>query len=1395
MNCAKNLRSFVIPRIRNSEIPSWPLLAGFFTFLLGILPATQSLAQTIVNTNIIVNTTWADEIYHVRGTITLAPDTILQILPGTVVKFEDDAQLEIQGTLFIEGNEGSRVHLTSLADDNIAGDTGGDGPSVGRPGAWRGVRFEPGSDGSILSYCDIWFAGGGSDGLVSCYGASPTIRDCRLRAGTMGVRCENGATPSIERTIIDGCTNVPLAIDLASSPTLDSIVFGAEQDNGFDAIGLFGDLSREALIIPLLQVSIGSGDPVDISYLLMNTVMVDSFSTLEFEPGVVVKFMPGTAIVVVGRLVTQSNSQSRVVFTSLYDDQHGFPRDTQRNGNMTSPSAFDWEGIIASHGATLLLQDTDILYAGIGAVQLSGDGTNARVLGCKLAYSGSGLTARMGSIAVLTDSDIQGNTGAGIRYALGTGVSWSNLNVSGNGIAAIELLPGLIRTNYILAPRPIGSWSNPTYYLADETIDIAPDASLTISPGVTVKLGSGGAGFRVHGRLIASAPIENPIVFTSIHDDCPGFPQDTHSNGWITAPCPGDWGGIDFCRGDPGSVLDGCIIRFGGGNCIGAVQITGVDVDVRNCLFEYNMTAIGSEGDALSLVRDKRGLAITNVAFRDNILNFLTRIGGTLAEDGILENPGEISHLFLLDQDLIIPFDSHLDILPGVNIMAVNAGIDVFGSLTWSGELDRVSLISGPSGISGGQGGFGGFGGGSGEVGPGVPQIESCDLVFGCNIETLDPLDCRDSTKGQTDGIEWEGIRIHASSDDARTVLRDLVINGAEEPMWFEDSSPLIERVIFDGMAEPGIGILGRSAPRFNECIFRNGLGVPVRASLSADPQFVDPLFVSNGLHGLGLIPQSSSDVMSLEAAITKSSGLNCFIALGDLHVAPGQTLTIGPGVVVKFVENASLKVDGQLRVEGENDFGQQVALTSLSDDYWGGDSNCDGAATRAQDTTWKGIECSEVTVDAIPFLQGCIVANVHGNDSQGAIRVAGASSLNLTEVLFAGNSSHIIFVSGGGDPALGTISMSDFAGGPSVSSIGNPNRTYTVAAEDCWWGAESGPLDGSNDIGGGGFFNPEGEGCTVTDGVDYDPFSTDGSHVRLLGDASRDGLVNVFDASVVIRNVAGLWPLDAEAMLRADANCDGNVDALDASVLLGLAAGSLEWLDCQSVSPPLIPGVINLQFDSFDSSAQELRLRWDGPWQPRAVSLRMRPLQNGVRVLDVQLSGQSGHPAISAAGGASLEKSFAFASDEGLEPGSLLLAKLEIKAEVDLSKALVRVEGLWVDGSEEPNLDIRIDGNSSPQPPLTRPLSVKPNPFNPSTVIDFVVSGNPGQYVNVNLGIYDLSGRRVAMLANEELEPGAYQRLWAGLDDNGQKAPSGVYFLRFVQGGFVVNQKITLLK
>lgn len=85
------------------------------------------------------------------------------------------------------------------------------------------------------------------------------------------------------------------------------------------------------------------------------------------------------------------------------------------------------------------------------------------------------------------------------------------------------------------------------------------------------------------------------------------------------------------------------------------------------------------------------------------------------------------------------------------------------------------------------------------------------------------------------------------------------------------------------------------------------------------------------------------------------------------------------------------------------------------------------------------------------------------------------------------------------------------------------------------------------------------------------------------------------------------------------------------------------------------------------------------------------------------------------------------------------------------------------------------------------------PNPFNPSTQIIYVV---PSQaQVNVNLDVFDVSGRLVRQLVHERPSTGQVIVAWDGRDDDGREASSGVYFYRLVAGPTTITRRMTLLK
>jgi hypothetical protein len=93
--------------------------------------------------------------------------------------------------------------------------------------------------------------------------------------------------------------------------------------------------------------------------------------------------------------------------------------------------------------------------------------------------------------------------------------------------------------------------------------------------------------------------------------------------------------------------------------------------------------------------------------------------------------------------------------------------------------------------------------------------------------------------------------------------------------------------------------------------------------------------------------------------------------------------------------------------------------------------------------------------------------------------------------------------------------------------------------------------------------------------------------------------------------------------------------------------------------------------------------------------------------------------------------------------------------------------------------------------PEASRIRSIYPNPFNPITRIAFDLDAK----ARAELAIYDVSGRRVAVLVDRELEAGRHEAFWNGRTAGGATAASGIYFCTLKTGSVSETKKIVLLR
>lgn len=83
------------------------------------------------------------------------------------------------------------------------------------------------------------------------------------------------------------------------------------------------------------------------------------------------------------------------------------------------------------------------------------------------------------------------------------------------------------------------------------------------------------------------------------------------------------------------------------------------------------------------------------------------------------------------------------------------------------------------------------------------------------------------------------------------------------------------------------------------------------------------------------------------------------------------------------------------------------------------------------------------------------------------------------------------------------------------------------------------------------------------------------------------------------------------------------------------------------------------------------------------------------------------------------------------------------------------------------------------------------PNPFNPTTTIEYQMP-KPG---NVSIRVFDITGRLVRVLVNEEQGAGIHRIQWDSKNGHGQAVASGIYVYEIRSDNFVTSRKMLLLK
>lgn len=1371
---------------------------------LAILLAAPLAAQTVVSIDrdIATDTVWPSVagIYLVTRPIAVAEGASLAIAPGVVVKFELGAGLTVHGTLTAVGTAESPIVFTSVRDDNVAGDLPADGPTVPSPGDWGELAFVgPGSDGSQLAHCEVWFGGGGSGALVHCDGAAPQLSASLLSAGTYGLLCENSAAPRIQATRIDGCLSVPVALSPDSDPDFDAVVFGAERDNGYDGIGLLESTLTDDAYLPRRDTRIGAASVENITYVLLGRITVERTAVLRLQAGLVLKAVDSQAgFEVHGGLEAHGTADSMTVFTSVRDDACGRPYDTNRDESRSAPAIGDWFGIAFEDSSAGGLAWCRVRFGGESALVAGGQDVDLSVAHCVLADGVRGVSVGQGAHLSFADNEVRACREVPLEITPATVLTQAGNSFLANGLTAIGLRDEPLTRPGRLRALDIGGHAGLAYYLNGL---LSVEAPLVVDPGVVIKFAPGATGMAVHASLAAAGELQAPIVFTSVHDDCHGAPLDAAGNGWDPGPCPGDWGGLDFGASSDldHSLLEHCIISFGGYEGVGAVSAHGRAPNMRSCTLWWNLVGFQMEYFPAGFAKGLPGEApappwrpgaqiardVVGNDFAGNVVPVINDLGGVLTQDTILELVEPqlgVPVVNRLAGDLIVPHGVTLTLPAGLSLAVGEGGIVVRGALIAEGFADFHPF--GPED-------YPPF------AWPSVPDT-GCVFVPGCDISALDPLGALDKAAGEG----WGGIAFENTSDDAVSRVSHLRIRGAETAVTVRNASPALTSLRIENAVIDGIRIEGRSRPAIADCRVTGCGRVALAMSLMADPQLSGNEFLDNGYEGIGVLGETLARDFTLGRRNVAQRENLPYLVLEDLAVGPDVSLTIEAGLALKFLPDTKLSVAHSLIARGGHSPDSLTVFTSIADDFYGGDSNQDSTASGAAAAPWGGVRLLRTAALGKVVFQHCAFRFAGATDGAGALDIAGECSPTVTDCSFTGNVRGVVFREAAGDPETGQLERCAFTDNTEYAVL-NLGLAHAVRARDCWWGHPSGPFDGSNDVRWGGWLNLAGLGDPVSDRVDYTPWLTEPGGSDLLGDVSLNGEVTAQDAALVLRSVVGQITLEQRQAQAADVTCEAGVTALDAAWILRFAAHLIGHFPCEADSiatksesaRPLdlaaADAAVFLEPLGDGEGGVRCALAWQGtsPLLAADFALRTEP---GWRLSAVV-------PAPGAAGAQLASRV------DALGPTRLALAAAEPLPAGALFELLVTPEDAASAG--RPGLPLRIvharlnersviETSDGPDPVLGILLEQnRPNPFNPATVIRFGLAGETGARVRTRVSIHDASGRRVRLLLAEDLVPGVHDLLWDGRDDAGTRVASGVYLCRVEAGEQALSRKMILLK